>query len=244
MAKLGRLIESVDELKINLEQVEAYLSDPDEVVVHEIRRLIGNGTNFVAYNIGNTNEIHFAPSRFIGYLNNSLKIHLVRQNGKDGKDTTSRLNAILHKHREYDDALEGKYMDFCSEIGAKPKNMVRTQRKYWQLKDVGIELLEGGVKQVSMNRYERNPEARRRCIAKYGTACHVCGMNFRDEYGPIGEGFIHVHHVIPLSSHKTRHAVDDANLIPVCPNCHAMLHKGNVSVEELQKIIQHHKIKV
>ena len=77
MEKLGRLIETVEELESNLNQVENYLNDSNEVVLDEIKSLIKNGKNFVAYQIEGTNEIHFAPSRFIGYLNNSLEVHLV-----------------------------------------------------------------------------------------------------------------------------------------------------------------------
>ncbi|MDE6634065.1 MAG: HNH endonuclease [Bacteroidaceae bacterium] len=240
MERLGRQIETIDELKANLEQVERYLHDSDDAAVHEILKLIGNGTNFVAYQLGDSNEFHFAPSRFIGYLNNSLKVHLV-SNNKDGRETSPRIDKILHKTREYDDELEELYLDFCAKIGAKPKEMRNTQRKYWRLKDVKIELFEGGVKQVSINRYERNPEARKRCIKKFGTKCYVCGMNFRDVYGEIGEGFIHVHHIISLFKQKKLHVIDEANLIPVCPNCHAMLHRGNVSVEELRQIVKQNK---
>lgn len=241
MEKLGRLIETKEELKTNLERIEAYLNDTDETAAYEMIKLIGNGTNFVAYQIEDSNEIHFAPSRFVGYLNNSLKVHSVHKNGKDGRDTSSQINKILRKTRIYDDVLEKQYLAFCSKIGAKAKDMQQTQRKYWLLNDIKIELYEGGVKQVSMNRYERNHEARRLCIEKYGTTCQVCGLNFKDMYGEIGEGFIHVHHITPLSQQKQVHIVSVDNLIPVCPNCHAMLHKGNLSVEDLKKKINDKK---
>jgi len=242
MEKLGRLIETKEELKVNLERVEAYLNDSnDSAAYDEMINLIGHGTNFVAYQIEYSNEIHFAPSRFVGYLNNSLKVHLVHKNGKDGTKTSPRINKILYEARAYDDILEEQYLVFCSKIGAKPKEMKRTKRKYWLLKDIKIELYEGGVTQIFMNRYERNPQARKRCIEKYGAKCYVCGLIFKDMYGEIGEGFMHVHHITPLSQQKKAHVVDEANLIPVCPNCHAMLHRGNVSVEELQKIIKRHK---
>lgn len=241
MANLGRLIQTIDELKNNLEQVEYYLNDSNDIVLHEIQKLIGNGNNFVAYRIENSNEFHFAPSRFIGYLNNSLKIHFASKHAIDGKDTTREINKIFHKTCVYDNKLEKEYLSFCSKIGAKPKNMRDIHRKYWLLKDVDIKLYEGGVQQVSLNKYERNPAARQRCIEKFGTSCYVCGLNFGTLYGKIGVGFIHVHHIIPLSQQKDVHVVDEANLIPVCPNCHAMLHRGNVSVEDLQEIIHQNK---
>ena len=238
MAKLGRLIETVEELKTNLNQVENYLNDSEDDVLDKIKSLIKNGKNFVAYQIENTNEIHFAPSRFIGYLNNSLKVHLERNNGKDGRETSPCIDKLLSQVRKYDDELEKQYLDFCSKLEVTPANV---ERKYWRLTNIKIELYEGGVKQVSANRYERNPEARRRCIEKHGTTCKVCGLNFKDMYGKIGDGFIHVHHIVPLSVQKEKRSVNEANLIPVCPNCHAMLHRGNISVEELQRIVKKNK---
>lgn len=79
-------------------------------------------------------------------------------------------------------------------------------------------------KTVYANRYERDPEERRKCIERYGNKyeCIVCGFNFEDKYGEIGRGFIHVHHINPLSDNGKDVS---ENLIPVCPNCHAMLHR-------------------
>jgi 5-methylcytosine-specific restriction enzyme A len=101
--------------------------------------------------------------------------------------------------------------------------------------------IEGAVERVSVNRYERDPEARAKAIEHYGAACKACGLDFETAYGPIGEGFIHVHHVVPLSSIGGTYVVDPIkDLVPVCPNCHAMLHKRvpPYTVDELQRIIR------
>jgi len=103
---------------------------------------------------------------------------------------------------------------------------------------------EGGKDLVSSYQYERNPDARRDCIKHYGFDCHVCGFNFGQEFGEIGVGFIHVHHLTPLSQQDGEHEVDPiADLRPVCPNCHAMLHKRNppYSIQELKTIRQQAK---
>ena len=68
----------------------------------------------------------------------------------------------------------------------------------------------------------------------------VCGIDFKETYGEIGEGFIHVHHVTPISSKGKDYTLDIANdLIPVCPNCHAMMHRRNppLTVTELKDIL-------
>lgn len=62
-------------------------------------------------------------------------------------------------------------------------------------------------------------------------------------YGELAKGFIHIHHLIPLSDIKENYSLDPKkDLIPVCPNCHAMLHRRNppFSPEELKSIIEYH----
>src|SRR5690606_21179175 len=61
-------------------------------------------------------------------------------------------------------------------------------------------LFEGAAKRISVNAYERNPVARRRCIEHHGTNCVVCGFSFGKTYGPIADGVIHVHHLRPLAN--------------------------------------------
>ena len=100
---------------------------------------------------------------------------------------------------------------------------------------------EGAVNKVWVNKYERNPWARRECIKHYGITCQVCEMDFESRYGELGKDFIHVHHLIQLSSIKEKYEVDPINdLIPVCPNCHSMIHKKNpaYTIAELKKLIQ------
>lgn len=98
------------------------------------------------------------------------------------------------------------------------------------------EYVTGAFRQVLINAYERDPEARKECIQHYGILCAVCGVNFEERYGPIGKGFIHVHHRKPLATREV-YSLDPINdLIPVCPNCHSMLHSFDppLSVEQLK----------
>lgn len=102
------------------------------------------------------------------------------------------------------------------------------------------EFNEGELKQVTTNRYERNREAREKCVLLKGCRCVVCGFDFKETYGEIGEGFIHVHHVTPISYKGKDYTLDIANdLVPVCPNCHAMMHRKNppLTATELKDIL-------
>ncbi len=85
---------------------------------------------------------------------------------------------------------------------------------------------EGAVTPALVNRYERSREARQRAIAVHGLDCVVCGFNYGRTYGELGEGFVHVHHLRELSTLPPDYAVDpNEDLVPVCANCHAMLHR-------------------
>lgn len=100
---------------------------------------------------------------------------------------------------------------------------------------------EGSVSRVSVNRYERDPRARSECIRHHGPACSVCEFDFQKVFGKLGSGHIHVHHITPLSDVGDGYVVNPIeDLIPVCPNCHAMLHKRSppLAVPELQKIMK------
>jgi hypothetical protein len=100
---------------------------------------------------------------------------------------------------------------------------------------------EGAVTRVMVNKYERDPAARKKCLEKYGHQCSVCDLNFKDLYGDIGMDFIHVHHLKELSTVGAGYAVDPLeDLRPVCPNCHAMLHKRRPAFtpDELREMLR------
>lgn len=105
---------------------------------------------------------------------------------------------------------------------------------------VGNALFEGAVRRIPVNAFERNQTARAICIRHHGVICKVCGFDFERVYGTIGKGFVHVHHLIDLCEIGRMYQVDPVNdLVPVCPNCHAMLHtrRPAMRLKELRDII-------
>ena len=106
--------------------------------------------------------------------------------------------------------------------------------------------IEGAKKEVIVNAYERDSAARAKCLEIHGYLCSVCNFDFLKEYGEIGRKYIHVHHITDLSTVGKEYEVDPKNdLIPVCPNCHSMLHrdaKPARTVEELKSIMQEQRI--
>lgn len=101
-------------------------------------------------------------------------------------------------------------------------------------------LTEGAPHVLELTAYERNAEARSRCLAYYGVTCFLCGFDFGVSYGPLAAGLIHVHHLVPLAESGGEHAVDPIrDLRPVCPNCHAVIHVGGgtLSIEAVKKLL-------
>ena len=108
-------------------------------------------------------------------------------------------------------------------------------------------LYEGALITVKANKYERNQKARKECVAKKGYHCLVCGRDFESTYGEIGRGFIHVHHLTPISTIGQEYELNvDTDLVPVCPNCHYMLHRKNppYTIEELKDILAKQNVDV
>ena len=125
-------------------------------------------------------------------------------------------------------------------------HMSSTVDNYPDSEGIDDTIIEGAVKKVTVNAYERNPLARSKCIDHYGAICQICGIDFGKTYGQFASGFINVHHIVPIHEIKEEYTVDPINdLIPVCPNCHAMLHRKRedgtcYSVEELKSALVKH----
>ena len=104
------------------------------------------------------------------------------------------------------------------------------------------ESIEGARVQITATAYERNAANRAKCLSKYGTTCQICGFDAAEIYGEEFAGWIHVHHIVPLSEVGQAHSVNpETDLIPVCPNCHMILHAkkgGTYTPEEVKNMLK------
>lgn len=167
---------------------------------------------------------------------------------KPAKDSAKGLQILMEKNR-IDLSVEALVMRqpwsslFASEeLEVAQKRLMYTASLH--LPEEVLEskqLLEGSVCQVTVNKYERNSKARKKCIEYYGTSCCVCSFNFGEVYGTEAENFIHVHHLNPLSDIGEEYKVNPIkDLRPVCPNCHAMIHLGGKtrSIKDVKTMIK------
>ena len=167
------------------------------------------------------------------------KIH--EENGKNGlQNALLSLSQHLDYYEEKSGASVKKRKDVYNEY-LKLINKNPDQPIYPDEVDSEIKYAEGKTKKVLVNNYERNPIARKKCIEYFGSTCQVCGFDFGERFGELGEEFIHVHHKIDIATIGNEYSINPlTDLIPVCPNCHSMLHKRKpaYSIAELKQIIK------
>jgi hypothetical protein len=107
--------------------------------------------------------------------------------------------------------------------------------------DLSISATENRVVLRHHLRRERDPGlvAAKKRYSK-SLACEVCGFDYADVYGDLGDGFCEVHHRNPLSSTEEVVETSLKDLAIVCANCHRMLHKPSttISIETLRTILK------
>ena len=153
----------------------------------------------------------------------------ILQVGKIAKQHWTPQSSGISIQPELVEELEAVWFDFLKTSNIR-HNPFKEEETY----------TEGSSNQVTLTKYERNPYARKVCIEHFGYSCSVCGFNFEEVYGVLGKDFIHVHHITPIAKVKGEYPIDPlSDLVPVCPNCHAMLHrqKDGIPLEELKSLL-------
>ena len=106
---------------------------------------------------------------------------------------------------------------------------------------VNEEVIEGQKVSIKTTRYERNSKNRALALSIHGTTCLTCGFNFNEFYGKdLAKDFIEVHHIIPVSKGKTK-VNPKTDLVPLCSNCHSMIHKEMNKISSIEEIIERYK---
>ena len=241
-----KLIENIDQLEKNLETVEYYITEGSDAENKEATRLISMGRCFVAYEI--EGELRFAPSRFVGYQNNTIKQHK-ESTTKDGKKTNPTIDKIIDNKLLPNDNLEKAFLKYCHSLGIEP---YKNKRKYWKLNlsndfnsnlDLDGEFPEGKVTERKHIFRERNSKvvqlAKQNFKNRHGRLfCQACEFDFEKEYGQIGVDFIEAHHSLPVSEMEDGHITKIDDFAMLCPNCHRMIHKKRpwVRMEDLKQL--------
>ena len=162
---------------------------------------------------------HFAEQRMVNVENSSDEIHVFHRS-RHHSDFTYLGPVTVKKYNLFSDK-PSKFVFALQFTSTKT-----TPFHYAEELPDDSNFSEGAKQRVTVNKYERDPKARAECIRIHGYTCRVCNFEFEQVYGELGREYIHVHHLVPLKDIGDQYTVDPAkDMIPVCPNCHTMLHK-------------------
>ena len=131
-------------------------------------------------------------------------------------------------------ALPGLPWDGRAVLASLPAPAVPALRRLWSgflgpqpdpLVPAPGTLVPEALGQQQVNRYEQDPEARRLCLAFHGDSCAACGLVPGRRYGPAAADVLQAHLLVPGPSLAEGYVLDPvADLVPLCPTCHAVAH--------------------
>ena len=193
-------------------------------------------------------------NKYYSQFNNAVKLYINKSSDFDNIDSildiddvgvlTRILFSIENRfaYVKHDDRKAEGLKYYIGYLKSRESVKCSTQDNKYDIKDVVEEYEEGSLLDCHGSKYERNRKARNECLEYYGYTCRVCGFDFEKQYGDIGRNFIEVHHRTEISSYSgEKHKIDHINdLIPVCSNCHSMLHRTRptLSIDELKSFIK------
>ncbi|QJB68279.1 HNH endonuclease [Parasphingorhabdus halotolerans] len=227
-------VESLSDIERNVDTlINAIHSDSQDR--QKFADWVKAGAVFYPYQFGRI--IAFAPSRFIGYKDNSRENHerLIANRTADGKDTNPVISKIVGSKNAHDTRLEQAFQRYCSLIGVEPYNK---KRSFWTSSRIvhafnsqfsaidDIDETEVGNDSPEYRRrmagsYVRDQEVRKQVLKRANGVCEYGGcVTFKKENG---HTYLEAHHVISLSEQ----GVDKhSNVIALCPNHHREAHFG------------------
>ena len=119
-------VKTWSDIRSNILQLEKYKNSENSEERIFYKGIIGRGRCFVA--LDTRNGFIFAPSRFVGYVDNDIKKHDENYN-KDGRITNVEIDKIFGPH-DANTILEERFKLFCQNLDINPDNH---ERKYWNL---------------------------------------------------------------------------------------------------------------
>lgn len=134
------------------------------------------------------------------------------------------------------------------EQGFNPKTIEKEAEDDFK----GVIIEEGALEKVNVSQRARSSKLKKIAIQNHKDKhdgklpCSACSFDFEETYGEQGKEFIEIHHIEPvhemdIAGSKTK--IEEAlnKVIPLCSNCHRMVHRKKnkmLSIEELKAIIK------
>lgn len=172
-------------------------------------------------------------NNFVEYVN---KKYYITENG---------LKFLEAKYEEYEYINSG-YFNIQDQKNAN-LNLLGASNKYFVPEE---EVSEGKLVTTNSKTRKRSQKLRNYTFEYYKSQnqikCEVCGFDFETTYGDLGKDYIELHHVKPVSVYEENGEISNLeearlNLVPLCSNCHKILHRNNISVEKLKEVFQNER---
>ena len=211
-------------------------------------------------NIKNRNDTHFSQKVRNLKSHDTLESY-TEYSASGGWYIKPEGEAYLNNHEDqvkaYEDLLIKNFtyheiIDFFEDIDRQIPKVSEEIDLYYYDEDIKIE--EGAYTEATVKRRKRSKQLRDEAVKYYSDEnnhiyCSICGFDYTSKYGELGKGFIEIHHKKPIYQYDDedyQKLLKDAikELMPLCANCHRMLHRDkDVSEEKLKQLVKENKFK-
>jgi 5-methylcytosine-specific restriction endonuclease McrA len=195
------------------------------------------------------------PRRVVAYLNpakRSIRLFLPLTPSTNARlqptpstsSWASRFPSVFPIAGERDLPMAAGFITQSRAATSRPREKTTRRPEYTapeELPSGSAEYVEGAARSILVNAYERNRQAREKCIQHYGRTCTVCDFDFGARYGQQAMGYIQIHHVVPIARVRKQYRLNPiSDLRPVCPNCHAVIHRREppFSIDEVKQMLR------
>lgn len=224
------------QIRRNLQQLEDYRHSHGPAEREYWRERVRLGVDFIVYRANGA--LSFAPSRFVGYQNNSASAHS-KYRYKDGGVTNAAICRVLGRDFTHHEGLETEYRRFCTQNGIEA---TRKDRKYL---DIGVQVWSPGfsnttvAEDIAQIRSDRGLTATeketlvsarigqgafRRSLIEHWGACAVTKCK---QYS-----LLRASHIRPWRDSDNSERLDPFNGILLVPNLDAALDEGLITFDE------------
>jgi len=161
-----------------------------------------------------------------------------------GKELTRQLKDVISKYTDDDEEYDLKSED------TPLLRLEKVEKKAFHLDIIFPEEVRHDANEyMSHNdrfiygirsRFETDPDIRLSVLKFHGTSCGICGFNYEDFYGDLGRGYIQVHQIYENDEDMEDYDLQN-DFIPICENCHGIIHRSkesHISIEDLKQIIK------
>lgn len=221
-----KLVKTLDQILSNIAELECDREEGGDAL-EKYRSLVKLGICFFPYE--SQERFAFAPSRFIGYLDNRLATHADNPD-RDGGETNKAINRVLGVKPTENAVLEEAYREFCVAIGVTHSERCR---KYWKTPDVR-ELFEKRA-QIDITRDPNlsNTEKQQLVKARVGQgAFRESLIRMWGRCGITGCGYVDIlrsSHIKPWRDATNEERLDTFNGLLLSPNIDALFDRGLIS---------------